>query len=61
MSAAQKYDFLVLGSGTAGKLMAWTMAKEGRRTAVVERKYVGDSSRNVACLLSNRETHKTKA
>ena len=33
MKAAEKYDVVVLGSGTAGKLMAWTMAKEGRRTA----------------------------
>ena len=50
MNAAEKYDVLVLGAGTAGKLMAWTMAKEGRRTAVVERKYIGGSCPNVACL-----------
>jgi choline dehydrogenase-like flavoprotein len=34
MNAAEQYDVLVLGSGTAGKLMAWTMAKAGQRTAV---------------------------
>ena len=44
MNAVEKYDALVLGGGTAGKVIAWTMAKEGRRTAVVDRKYVGGSA-----------------
>jgi pyruvate/2-oxoglutarate dehydrogenase complex dihydrolipoamide dehydrogenase (E3) component len=60
MSAAEKYDVLVLGSGTAGKLMAWTMAKEGKRTAVVERKYIGGSCPNVACLPSKNVIHSAK-
>jgi len=60
MSAAEKYDVLVLGGGTAGKLMAWTMAKEGRRTAVVERKYIGGSCPNVACLPSKNVIHSAK-
>ena len=60
MNAAEKYDVLVLGSGTAGKLMAWTMAKEGRRTAVVERKYIGGACPNVACLPSKNVIHSAK-
>jgi pyruvate/2-oxoglutarate dehydrogenase complex dihydrolipoamide dehydrogenase (E3) component len=60
MNAAERYDVLVLGSGTAGKLMAWTMAKEGRRTAVVERKYIGGSCPNVACLPSKNIIHSAK-
>ena len=60
MNAAEKYDVLVLGSGTAGKLMAWTMAKEGKRTAVVERKYIGGSCPNVACLPSKNVIHSAK-
>ncbi len=60
MNAAEKYDVLVLGSGTAGKLMAWTMAKEGKRTAVVERKYIGGSCPNVACLPSKNIIHSAK-
>ncbi len=60
MKSAEKYDVLVLGSGTAGKLMAWTMAKEGRRTAVVERKYIGGSWSNVACLPSKNVIHSAK-
>jgi pyruvate/2-oxoglutarate dehydrogenase complex dihydrolipoamide dehydrogenase (E3) component len=60
MNAAERYDVLVLGGGTAGKLMAWTMAKEGRRTAVVERKYIGGSCPNVACLPSKNVIHSVK-
>src|SRR5215831_17275061 len=60
MNTAEKYDVLVLGSGTAGKLMAWTMAKEGRRTAVIERKYIGGSCPNIACLPSKNVIHSAK-
>jgi pyruvate/2-oxoglutarate dehydrogenase complex dihydrolipoamide dehydrogenase (E3) component len=60
MNIAEKYDVLVFGGGTAGKLMAWTMAKEGRRTAVVERKYIGGSCPNVACLPSKNVIHSAK-
>src|SRR5580692_8862872 len=60
MNATEKYDILVLGSGAAGKLMAWTMAKEGRRTAVVDRKYIGGSCPNVACLPSKNVIHSAK-
>jgi pyruvate/2-oxoglutarate dehydrogenase complex dihydrolipoamide dehydrogenase (E3) component len=60
MSASEKYDVLVLGAGTAGKLAAWTMAQEGRRTAVVERKYIGGSCPNVACLPSKNVVHSAK-
>ena len=60
MNAAEKYDVLVLGGGTAGKVIAWTMAKEGRRTAVVDRKYVGGSCPNVACLPSKNVIYSAK-
>lgn len=52
MNAPEKFDVLVLGGGTAGKLAAWTMAKEGKRTAVIDRKYIGGSCPNIACLPS---------
>ena len=60
MNAAEKYDVLVLGAGTAGKLMAWTMAEEGRRTVVVERKYIGGSCPNIACLPSKNVIYSAK-
>ncbi len=57
---AEKYDVLVFGSGTGGKLVAWTMAQEGQRTAVVERKYIGGSCPNTACLPSKNIIHTAK-
>jgi len=60
MSEVERYDILVLGSGASGKGMAWTMAKEGKRTAVVERKYIGGACPNVACLPSKNVIHTAK-
>ena len=60
MNTAEKYDVLVLGCGTAGKLAAWTMARQGKRTAVVERKYVGGACPNIACLPSKNVIHSAK-
>ena len=37
MPQPERFDVLVLGSGTGGKLIAWHMARSGQRTAVVER------------------------
>jgi pyruvate/2-oxoglutarate dehydrogenase complex dihydrolipoamide dehydrogenase (E3) component len=52
MADAEKYEILVLGSGEAGKWIAWTMADAGHRTAMVERKWLGGSCPNIACLPS---------
>src|SRR2546428_3720036 len=43
MSQPERFEILVLGSGAGGKLLAWHMARAGRRTAVVERRYIGGS------------------
>jgi pyruvate/2-oxoglutarate dehydrogenase complex dihydrolipoamide dehydrogenase (E3) component len=51
------YDLLILGSGTGSKLLAWTFAGQGQRVAVVERKYVGGSCPNIACLPSKNIIH----
>ena len=37
MPDKDQFDILIIGSGEAGKYLAWTMAKAGRRTVVVER------------------------
>jgi len=37
----EEYDLVLPGCGTAGKLLAWTLASKGMKTAAVERKYVG--------------------
>ena len=60
MPQAENYDVLVIGSGEAGKYIAWTMAKAGHRAAVVERKYVGGSCPNIACLPSKNIIHSAK-
>src|SRR3989441_12999542 len=59
-SKPEEYDLLILGSGAAGKLISWTLAKKGMKTAVVERKYVGGSCPNIACLPSKNVIHSTK-
>jgi pyruvate/2-oxoglutarate dehydrogenase complex dihydrolipoamide dehydrogenase (E3) component len=59
-SKPEQYDILVLGSGVAGKLLSWTLAKQGMKTAVIERKYVGGSCPNIACLPSKNIIHSAK-
>jgi pyruvate/2-oxoglutarate dehydrogenase complex dihydrolipoamide dehydrogenase (E3) component len=60
MTTAEHYDVLVIGSGEAGKYLAWTLSKEGHRTALVERKMVGGSCPNIACLPSKNIIHSAK-
>jgi pyruvate/2-oxoglutarate dehydrogenase complex dihydrolipoamide dehydrogenase (E3) component len=55
MSDLEQFDVLVLGSGQGGKQLAWHMARSGRRTAVVERRWVGGSCPAVACMPSKNE------
>src|SRR5256884_8508711 len=57
---AEEYDLLILGSGAAGKLLSWTLAKKGMKVAVIERKYVGGSCPNIACLPSKNIIHSAK-
>jgi pyruvate/2-oxoglutarate dehydrogenase complex dihydrolipoamide dehydrogenase (E3) component len=40
VSDVEQFEILVLGSGEAGKYLAWTMAKAGHRTAMVERRWL---------------------
>ena len=50
-------DILVLGSGEAGKYLAWTLAKAGQHAVVIERELVGGACPNVACLPSKNVIH----
>src|SRR5579859_7238840 len=52
MAEPERYDALIIGSGEAGQHIGWTMAQLGHRTAVIERKLVGGSCPNIACLPS---------
>jgi pyruvate/2-oxoglutarate dehydrogenase complex dihydrolipoamide dehydrogenase (E3) component len=55
MSQPEQFEVLILGSGQGGKLLAWHVARSGRRTAVVERRWIGGSCPNIACLPSKNE------
>src|ERR1700750_2604313 len=60
MANVEDYDIVVLGSGAAGKLLAWTLGSEGKRVAVIERKYIGGACPNIACLPSKNLVHGAK-
>jgi pyruvate/2-oxoglutarate dehydrogenase complex dihydrolipoamide dehydrogenase (E3) component len=60
MSEIERFDVLIFGSGAGGKVTAWTSASEGLRTAVVERRYVGGSCPNIACLPTKNVVHSSK-
>jgi pyruvate/2-oxoglutarate dehydrogenase complex dihydrolipoamide dehydrogenase (E3) component len=47
--AAQHYDDIVIGAGQAGVPLATTLAKAGRKTALVEREHVGGTCINEGC------------
>jgi pyruvate/2-oxoglutarate dehydrogenase complex dihydrolipoamide dehydrogenase (E3) component len=55
MPEHEHFNVLILGSGFGGKLLAWHLAQSGRRTAVVERRWIGGSCPNIACLPSKNE------
>src|SRR5205809_3168616 len=59
-SQIEEYDLLILGSGAAGKLTSWSLAKQGMKTAVIDRKYIGGSCPNIACLPSKNIIHSAK-
>src|SRR6266581_1379657 len=60
MAQPERFEILVLGSGAGGKLLAWHMARAGRRTAVVERRWIGGSCPNIACMPSKNEIWSAK-
>ena len=55
MPQSEHFDVVVLGSGQGGKLLAWKLARSGKKVAVVERRWVGGSCPAVACMPSKNE------
>jgi pyruvate/2-oxoglutarate dehydrogenase complex dihydrolipoamide dehydrogenase (E3) component len=56
----EEFDLVILGGGTGSTVAAWTFAGEGKRVAVVDRKYIGGSCPNIACLPSKNIIHTAK-
>jgi pyruvate/2-oxoglutarate dehydrogenase complex dihydrolipoamide dehydrogenase (E3) component len=60
MPQPERYETLILGCGNGGMYLAWHMARSGRRTAVVERRWIGGSCPNINCLPSKNEIWSAK-
>jgi pyruvate/2-oxoglutarate dehydrogenase complex dihydrolipoamide dehydrogenase (E3) component len=56
----EEFDLVILGGGTGSTVAAWTFAKQGQRVAVIDRKYIGGSCPNIACLPSKNIIHSAK-
>jgi pyruvate/2-oxoglutarate dehydrogenase complex dihydrolipoamide dehydrogenase (E3) component len=60
IAAPDRFDAIVVGSGEAGKSIAWHLGSLGKRVAVVERDALGGACPNVACLPSKNLVHSAK-
>src|SRR6204780_5028142 len=56
----EEYDLVILGGGTGSTVAAWTFAGQGKRVAVIDRKYIGGSCPNIACLPSKNIIYSAK-
>ncbi len=56
----EEFDLVILGGGTGSTIAAWIFAGEGKQVAVVDRKYIGGSCPNIACLPSKNIIHSAK-
>src|SRR5258705_9330787 len=59
-TAPEEWDLVILGGGTGSTIAAWTFAAQGQRVAVIDRKYIGGSCPNIACLPSKNIIHSAK-
>jgi pyruvate/2-oxoglutarate dehydrogenase complex dihydrolipoamide dehydrogenase (E3) component len=60
MATPEQHDAIIIGSGEAGKYMAWTLGAQGQRVVAVEDKRIGGACPNVACLPSKNVVHSAK-
>lgn len=59
-SGTEEYESVIVGTGEGSKFLAWTLANQGKRVAVIERRYIGGSCPNIACLPSKNVIHSAK-
>ena len=58
MATPEKFDCIAIGSGEAGKLVPFILSgNHGKKCAIIERKWVGGSCPNIACLPSKHIMH----
>ena len=55
MTQPEHFDVVVFGSGQGGQLIAWHLARAGRRAALVERRLIAGSCPMIACMPSKNE------
>src|ERR1700753_3284201 len=56
----EDFDLVILGSGEAGKYLAWACGNQGRHCTWNERDYIDGSCPNIACLPSKNIIHSAK-
>jgi pyruvate/2-oxoglutarate dehydrogenase complex dihydrolipoamide dehydrogenase (E3) component len=49
VAMAERYDAIIIGAGQAGPPLAYALAQSGKRTAIIERRYVGGTCVNTGC------------
>ena len=57
----ESYRNVIIGSGYAGKAMAWHLAQQGESTICIERSHLGGACPNVACLPTKNVIRSAKA
>ena len=48
--ATEHFEFAIVGGGKGGKTLAVEQAQAGRKVVLIERKMIGGSCINVACI-----------
>jgi pyruvate/2-oxoglutarate dehydrogenase complex dihydrolipoamide dehydrogenase (E3) component len=56
----EDFDLVILGTGEGAKFIAWTLARQGKSVAIVERRWIGGACPNIACLPSKNIIHSAK-
>ena len=60
MSTPEQYDAIVIGTGEAGKFIAWHLGSKGQRVVAIEKDEIGGACPNVACLPTKNVVHNAK-
>ena len=60
MAATERFEYVFLGGGKGGKILAMELATAGKRVAVVERGMIGGSCINVACIPTKALIHSAR-